>query len=120
MKVVYWISLVLVVLTLAPSLLYWMLYLSTGEAVARARATNMFRWCIVVVLGTFNIWIFGRVFGAVRDIRPSPPPPPPPPVSSVQNSCTGQEFDAATVRQRGAGGMVEALAQQLNPCIAPG
>jgi Mn2+/Fe2+ NRAMP family transporter len=79
MKVVYWISLVLVVLTLAPSLLYWMLYLSTGEAIARARATNMFRWCIVVVLATFNIWIFGRVFGAIRDIWFSAPPPPPPP-----------------------------------------
>ena len=61
MKIVYWISLVLVVLTLAPSILFWMLYLSTGEAIARSRAVNMFHWCKVVVLGTFNIWIFTRV-----------------------------------------------------------
>ena len=76
MKIVYWISLVLVVLTLAPSILFWMLYLSTGEVTARSRAVNMFHWCKVVVLGTFNIWIFGRVFDAIRDIWFSAPPPP--------------------------------------------
>lgn len=75
MKVVYWISLVLLVLTLAPSILFWMLYMSTGEVTARTRAANMFHWCKVVVLGTFNIWIFGRVFDAIRDIWFSAPPP---------------------------------------------
>lgn len=75
MKIVYWVSLALAVLTLAPSILFWLLYMSTGEAVARSRATNMFHWFKVVVLGTFNIWIFGRVFDAIRDIWFSAPPP---------------------------------------------
>ena len=36
-------------------------HLSTGESVPLARAKALYRWCVVVVLGTFNIAIFTRV-----------------------------------------------------------
>ena len=78
MKWVFIISAVLVVLTLAASVMYWSLHASTGEDVARQRAIGFFRWAVVIVLATFNIWIFVRVGGAIKDIWfPSPPPPPP-------------------------------------------
>jgi hypothetical protein len=78
MKWVFIISGVLTVLTLAASVMYWMLHASTGEDIARQRAVGFFRWAVVIVLGTFNIWIFTRVGGAIKDIWfPSPPPPPP-------------------------------------------
>ena len=78
MKYVFWISAVLVVVSLGTSGLFWSVYASTGEDIARRRAVAAFRWTTVVVLGTFNIWIFTRVVGAIIDIWfPSPPPPPP-------------------------------------------
>lgn len=78
MKIVFIISAVLTVLTLAASGMYWSLHLGTGEDVARQRAVGFFRWAVVIVLATFNIWIFTRVGGALKDIWfPSPPPPPP-------------------------------------------
>ena len=50
----------------------------TDEQVARLRAVGFFRWAMVVVLATFNIWIFTRVGGALKDIWfPAQPPPPP-------------------------------------------
>lgn len=74
MKYVFWTSAVLTLLTLAPSVMYWVLYFSTNEDVARQRAVALFRFSVVIVLGTFNIWIFGRVGGAIKDIWfPSPP-----------------------------------------------
>jgi hypothetical protein len=81
MTVVFWTSFVLVVLTLAGSGMYWSLYAGTGEEVARKRAVGFFRWSVVIVLATFNIWIFTRVGGAIKDIWfPSAPPPAPPAV----------------------------------------
>jgi hypothetical protein len=74
MKIVFWVSAVLTVLTLAPSVLYWILFFSTGDAVARSRAVTFFRFTVVIVLGTFNIWIFARVGGALKDIWFPPPP----------------------------------------------
>jgi len=69
---------VLIVLSLAASALYWSVYAGTGEQVARLRAVGYFRWAVVIVLATFNIWIFTRVGGAIKDIWfPAPPPPPP-------------------------------------------
>jgi hypothetical protein len=68
MKVVFIIAAVLTVLLLAASTMYWVLHASTGEDVARQRAVGFFRWAVVVVLGTFNIWIFGRVGGAIIEI----------------------------------------------------
>jgi hypothetical protein len=78
MKWVFIISGVLIVLTLAASAMYWTLHASTGEDTARQRAVGFFRWSVVIVLATFNIWIFARVGGALKDIWfPSQPPPPP-------------------------------------------
>lgn len=76
MKYVFIIAAVLTVLLLAASAMYWVLYGSTGEEVARGRAVGFFRFAVVIVLGTFNIWIFGRVLVAVRDIWFPPAPPP--------------------------------------------
>jgi hypothetical protein len=79
MKWVFIISGVLTVLTLAASVMYWVLHASTGEDVARQRAVGFFRWAVVIVLATFNIWIFTRIGGAIKDIWfPSAAPPPPP------------------------------------------
>lgn len=75
MTIMFWVSLVLTIGTLIPSVMYWMLYASTGEAVARQRAVGFFRFAVVIVLGTFNIWIFARVGGALKDIWFPPPPP---------------------------------------------
>ncbi|HTP74262.1 MAG TPA: hypothetical protein VML58_18775 [Burkholderiaceae bacterium] len=78
MTFVFIISAVLTVLTLAASALYWSVYAGTGENVARLRAVGFFRWAMVVLLATFNIWIFTRVVGAIKDIWwPEAPPPPP-------------------------------------------
>jgi len=71
-------STVLTVFTLGASALFWSVYAGTGENVARLRAVGFFRWAVVIVLGTFNIWIFTRVGGAIKDIWwPQAPPPPP-------------------------------------------
>jgi hypothetical protein len=79
MKWLFIISGVLTVLTLAASVLYWVAHASTGEDIPRQRAVAFFRWAVVIVLATFNIWIFTRVGGAIKDIWfPSAPPPPPP------------------------------------------
>jgi len=78
MTYVFIIGTVLTLLMLAGSALYWSVYAGTGEHLARLRAVGLFRWAVVFVLGTFNIWIFTRVGGAIKDIWfPSPPPPVP-------------------------------------------
>jgi hypothetical protein len=79
MKFIFIASVVLTLITLGISGLYWGVFASTGEDVARKRAVGAFRWAVVIVLATFNIWIFTRVGGAIKDIW-FPPPPPPPPV----------------------------------------
>jgi len=66
MKVLYWICFGLFVLTAAPSAVFFMLHISTGEHVPRQRAISLYRWCVVVVLGTFNIWVFKRVIDGIR------------------------------------------------------
>lgn len=78
MKYLFVTSGVLFLLTLAASGMYWSVYMGTGEDIAHKRAIGFFRWGVVVLLATFNIWIFTRVGGAIKDIWfPSPPPPPP-------------------------------------------
>jgi hypothetical protein len=78
MKFIFIVSAVLIVLTLAASALYWSVHLGTGEDIARQRAVGFFRWSVVIMLATFNIWIFVRVGGAIKDIWfPAPPPPVP-------------------------------------------
>jgi hypothetical protein len=77
-NVVFIVSAILIVLTLAGSALYWSVFAGTGEQIARQRAVGFFRWSVVIMLATFNIWIFTRVGGAIKDIWfPSPPPPAP-------------------------------------------
>ena len=66
MRVLFWISGVLVLLLAMPSALFFALHLSTGEAVPLARAKVFYRWAVVVVLGTFNIVVFGRVIDGIR------------------------------------------------------
>ena len=66
MRVLFWISGVLVLLLAMPSVLFFALHLSTGEAVPLARAKACYRWAVVVVLATFNIVIFSRVIDGIR------------------------------------------------------
>ena len=79
MKWLFITSTVLTLLLLGGSVMFWTLHASTGADVPRLRAVGLFRWAVVIVLGTFNIWIFTRVGGAIIDIWfPGAPPPPPP------------------------------------------
>ena len=81
MKWLFITSGVLTAVMLAVSALYWSLHAATGEDVPRLRAVAAFRWAVVVVLATFNIWIFTRVGAAIKDIWfPSAAPPPAPAV----------------------------------------
>jgi hypothetical protein len=78
MKWLFVVSMVALMLTMAASALFWSVYAGTGEQVARQRAVGFFRFGVVIVLATFNIWIFTRVGGAIKDIWfPTLPPPPP-------------------------------------------
>ena len=61
MKVLFWFSGMVLTLLAVPSVIFFVLHLSTGEPVPLARAKALYRWCVVVVLGTFNIAIFTRV-----------------------------------------------------------
>ena len=62
MKVLFWISGLVFTLLAVPTVIFFVLHLSTGEPVPLARAKALYRWCVVVLLGTFNIVIFTRVF----------------------------------------------------------
>ena len=68
MMVLFWISGVLAVMLAVPSAFFFVLHLSTGEPVPLVRAKALYRWMVVVVLGTFNIVIFTRVFQGLRAI----------------------------------------------------
>ena len=78
MKFIFIFSAVLTALTLAASMLFWSVHAATGEHTARQRAVGFFRWTVVVVLTTFNLWIFNLVGGAIKDMWFPPPPPPKP------------------------------------------
>lgn len=62
----FWIGGILLALTAATSALFFALHISTGEPVPLVRAKAFYRWSVVVLLGTFNLWIFGRVFAGLR------------------------------------------------------
>ncbi len=66
MKFLFWTAGVLLVLTALPSAFFFALHISTGEPVPLARARALYRWAVVVVLGTFNIAIFSRVIAGIR------------------------------------------------------
>ncbi len=62
MKLLFWTSGILLIPLIGSSIFFFSLYLGTGEPVPKARAVALYRWSVVLVLGTFNIWIFTRVF----------------------------------------------------------
>ncbi len=66
MKVMFIIAGVLFALTAVPSIFFFALYLSTGEHVPRERAVALYRWSVVIALGSFNVWIFNRVIQGIR------------------------------------------------------
>jgi hypothetical protein len=57
-----WTAVVLFALTAVPSALFFVLHVATGEPVPLARAKALYRWAVVIALGTFDIAIFTRVF----------------------------------------------------------
>lgn len=65
MTVVYWICGILFLVLAGSSTFFFVLHISTGEHVPRLRAVALYRWAVVVGLGTFNIWIFKRVIEAL-------------------------------------------------------
>ena len=65
MKIVFWISGLLLVPLAGSAIVFFGLYIATGEKVPRERAVKFYRWSVVVVLGTFDIWIFTRVVQGV-------------------------------------------------------
>ena len=66
MKYLFWTSGIVLLPLLGISAFFFSLYLGTGEEVPRKRAALLYRWAVVVVLGTFNIWIFERVIQGIR------------------------------------------------------
>lgn len=66
MKVLYWLCGILFALTAVPSVVFFGLHIATGEHVPRERAIALYRWAVVIGLGTFNIWIFKRVIDGIR------------------------------------------------------
>ncbi|WP_088285015.1 hypothetical protein [Ideonella sp. A 288] len=66
MKLLFWISGLLLIPLAGSSIFFFVLYLSTGEPVPKERAKALYRWSVVVVLGTFDIWIFARVIDGIK------------------------------------------------------
>ena len=64
----YWVMGVLVVLTLAPSALYLLLYAVTGEEGCIRRARTLFSLGKVFALSAFNIGIWGNVAVALWEL----------------------------------------------------
>lgn len=62
----FWIAGVLLAITLSASGLFFALHLGTNEPVPLQRARIFWRWSIVIVLATFDWWIFARVFEGLR------------------------------------------------------
>lgn len=61
MIVMFWIGGVALAALALPALLFFGLYLATGEDVPLQRSRLLWRWVQVVGLGTFDIAIFTRV-----------------------------------------------------------
>ena len=66
MSPLYWVAAVLIVLMLVPALVFLVLFVATREPVAKERGLMFWRFAWLVVLGTANIIIFGRVVDAVK------------------------------------------------------
>ena len=61
----FWVGGVLLALTALPAALFFALHLATGEPVPLARAKALYRWAVVVFLGTFDIAIFTKVIQGI-------------------------------------------------------
>lgn len=57
----WWTSAAVLAVVGGLSVFFFVLHISTGEEVPRQRAAALWRWCIVIALATFNIWIFNRI-----------------------------------------------------------
>jgi hypothetical protein len=66
MKWVFVIAGVLLVPLAGATIAFFGMFIANGDDEHKARATVFYRWSVVVVLGTFNIWIFTRVFQGIR------------------------------------------------------
>ncbi len=64
--ILFWVAGILLAIMVVTTAFFFVLHLTTGEPVPLERAKALYRWCVVVVLGSFNIWIFGRVFDGIR------------------------------------------------------
>ena len=65
MTALFWVGGVLLVLTALPAAIFFGLHLATGEPVPLARAKALYRWAVVVALGTFDIAIFTKVIQGI-------------------------------------------------------
>lgn len=61
MTVFYWVMGVLIVGTLLPSMMYMLLYATTGEAACLRRAQLLWNFSRVLALFGFNILVWGHV-----------------------------------------------------------
>lgn len=61
MTVFYWVMAVLVVGTLVPSAMYWVLFAATGEPACERRARGLWNASRVFTLLGFNILVWGHV-----------------------------------------------------------
>ncbi|MEK8025669.1 MAG: hypothetical protein RLY78_576 [Pseudomonadota bacterium] len=64
----FWIPVVVVASLLLAAGFFFVLYLTTSEPVPLRRARALWRWVVVIGLGSFDIWIFGQVFAMLRFI----------------------------------------------------
>lgn len=61
MKVFYWVMGTLIVGTFVPSVLYLLLYATTGQHEALSRARALWNFSRVLTLLSFNILVWGHV-----------------------------------------------------------
>lgn len=68
MKWLFWVSGVLLTPLAIASAVFFGLYIAGGDDRHRDRAKAFYRWCVVIVLATFDIWIFTRVFQGLWEL----------------------------------------------------
>jgi hypothetical protein len=64
----FWIAGILLAVTLSAAGFFFALHLGTNEHVPLQRARLFWRWSVVVLLGTFDWWIFSRIFTSLREL----------------------------------------------------
>ena len=61
MTIFYWVMGVLIVGTLLPSMMFWVLYAVTGQAACQRRASALWSFSRVLALLGFNLMVWGHV-----------------------------------------------------------